>query len=300
MRNNHPVRVLAVLSAMMLILGLITVPASADAATGSMTGPVYGLLNPDTGTYPRLAGVVVTVVPADNENVPVATATTGPTGWYTIDGLAPGTYKVHFAGDPDLYKPQWFSGADSFAEATAVTIYAGVRRDGVGTYLGDATTSIAGSVSGPYDAQAGTYPTRRRRDREPAPGDRRERDSGEGGDDGRRRVLLHVCRPSRPVQGARRPRRPRPGGTTLVGRHDLRRGGERHDQSGDALRLGLRLLSAHHRLPLGQGRRALQFGDGRLRWDGGPLPGGRRERPPGGERDHRRGRDLRDPGHSAG
>ena len=42
------------------------------------------------------------------------------------------------------------------------------------------------------------------------------------------------------------------------------------------------------------------FGDGCLRRNGGGRPGGRRERRPGGDRDHCRGRDLRDPGHSAG
>ncbi len=159
MRHHHLGRILVVLSASLLVLGLITVPASAaaDAATGSMTGPVYGHLDPQTDTFPKLSGVVVTVLPANDENAPpVGTATTDATGRYRIDGIPPGDYKVHFAGNPDLYRPGWFGGDDSFATATPVTIYAGVLRDGVGTYLQDATTSIAGWVSGPYDAQIQT------------------------------------------------------------------------------------------------------------------------------------------------
>ena len=102
---------------------------------------------------------MVTVVPANDENAPpVGTATTDATGRYRIDGIPPGDYKVHFAGNPDLYRPGWFGGDGSFATATPVTIYAGVLRDGVGTYLQDATTSITGGVSGPYDAQTQTTP----------------------------------------------------------------------------------------------------------------------------------------------
>src|SRR6478752_572536 len=118
MRTRYIARVLAVLSTALLLLGLIAIPAGADAATGSMTGPVYGHLDPQTGTFPRLSGVVVTVVPANNENAPpVGTATTDATGWYRIDGIPPGDYKVHFAGNPALYRPGWFGGGEenSFA-----------------------------------------------------------------------------------------------------------------------------------------------------------------------------------------
>ena len=107
MRTKYVARVLAVLSTALLLLGLIAIPASADAATGSMTGPVYGHLDPQTDTFPKLSGVVVTVVPANDENAPpVGTATTDATGWYRIDGIPPGDYKVHFAGNPDLYRPE--------------------------------------------------------------------------------------------------------------------------------------------------------------------------------------------------
>ena len=81
MRTKYVARVLAVLSTALLLLGLIAIPASADAATGSMTGPVYGHLDPQTDTFPKLSGVVVTVVPANDENAPpVGTATTDATG----------------------------------------------------------------------------------------------------------------------------------------------------------------------------------------------------------------------------
>ncbi len=157
MRTRYIARVLAVLSTALLLLGLIAIPAGADPVTGSMTGPVYGHLDPQTNTFPKLSGVVVTVVPANDENAPpVGTATTDATGWYRIDGIPPGDYNVHFAGNPDLYRPGWFGTDGSFATATPVTIYAGVLRTGVGTYLQDATTSIAGWVSGPYDPQIQT------------------------------------------------------------------------------------------------------------------------------------------------
>src|SRR6478609_4751488 len=157
MRTRYIARVLAVLSTALLLLGLIAIPAGADPVTGSMTGPVYGHLDPQTNTFPKLSGVVVTVVPSNDENAaPVGTATTDATGWYRIDGIPPGDYNVHFAGNPDLYRPGWFGTDGSFATATPVTIYAGVLRTGVGTYLQDATTSIAGWVSGPYDPQIQT------------------------------------------------------------------------------------------------------------------------------------------------
>src|SRR5438046_1376342 len=132
MRATYLARVLPVLSTALLLLGLVALPAGADSATGSMSGRVYGPTDPQAGAHPPLAGVVVTVVRANDENAPpVATATSGAIGEYTVDGLPPGTYKVHFAGDPELYQPDWYSGATSFATATPVTIFAGLRRDGV-------------------------------------------------------------------------------------------------------------------------------------------------------------------------
>ena len=49
----------------------------------------------------RLPGVTVELVPANSDTeVPVAAATTGADGGYTVTGIAPGEYKVYFRADP--------------------------------------------------------------------------------------------------------------------------------------------------------------------------------------------------------
>src|SRR6185312_1719326 len=49
----------------------------------------------------RLPGVAVELVPADDDTPdPVAVATTGADGGYTVTGIAPGEYRVYFRADP--------------------------------------------------------------------------------------------------------------------------------------------------------------------------------------------------------
>ena len=138
----------AVLAAFALVLLGVAAPASAVEDT-SVAGTVYG--PPEDGSYVPLAGATVTVHPAGSEGTVAATATTSAGGTYLVEGLAPGDYKVRFAGDASLHQPQWYGGS-SFDSAYVVTIAPGTHLTFIDAYLLDATTSIAGTVRGPDSA----------------------------------------------------------------------------------------------------------------------------------------------------
>ena len=91
----------------------------------------------------RLPGVTVELVPADSDTeVPVAAATTGADGGYTITGIAPGEYKVYFRADPLRYVSEWWRSGET------LTVDLGDRPSEVIAFLQDATSSLAGVVTG--------------------------------------------------------------------------------------------------------------------------------------------------------
>ena len=61
---------------------------------------------------------------------------------YTITGIAPGEYKVYFRADPLRYVSEWWRGGES------LTVDLGDRPSEVIAFLQDATSSLAGVVTG--------------------------------------------------------------------------------------------------------------------------------------------------------
>lgn len=102
-------------------------------------GAIQGVVKNTEG-----AGVGGICVTASTSYFPGGTATTSPTGFYRIENVKPGSYKVHFKDcDGDTYYPQFFNGADTEAAAAPVTVQSGKTTFKIG-----ATMAPGGFVSG--------------------------------------------------------------------------------------------------------------------------------------------------------
>ncbi len=124
-----------------MVLGVISAPSAAAADDASISGTVRSW---QAGT--PLGGVTVRAYLTPNVTTAVGTATTAGDGSYSFTGLAAGTYKVRFNGDPDLYREQWYFFEDDAGAASPIALGAGDQDTGIDGYLPDATTSISGTV----------------------------------------------------------------------------------------------------------------------------------------------------------
>jgi hypothetical protein len=99
----------------------------------------------------------------------VTTGQTSITGFYRINGLHAGLYKLHFTDcDPDVHVPEWYSDQTSLASATTVTTTAGqvsTANEQVALSIADAPTNVTASggdakatVSWTAPAYTGTSP----------------------------------------------------------------------------------------------------------------------------------------------
>jgi hypothetical protein len=128
--------------AVTVVDGATTTGIDAQLHAGArITGTVTDAASP---AHP-LGDVVVTLYDAASGNAITTTATDGA-GGYEFDGLAGGgTYKVGFDTGPGgaNYVPQFFDGASTLADATVLTLTAGMTRPGV-----DAHLAGGGQISG--------------------------------------------------------------------------------------------------------------------------------------------------------
>jgi hypothetical protein len=130
--------------------GASTGPIDATlAAGGEISGTVY-----KPGGAVGAPGVEVAVYESSSENKFVGSATTTDNGTYTVAGLPTGSYDVRFtaleseypAGE---YAPQYYDGASTLAEATAVAVTAGADKSPI-----NATLAAPGAIAGKVTAAA--------------------------------------------------------------------------------------------------------------------------------------------------
>lgn len=123
--------------------------APASAAPGSISGKVTAASggNPVEGAY------VCVLNAASQASEECAFTTAG--GEYTIPGLEPGEYKVHF--EPGYSSGgligQYYDEASSFATATVIELAGGEERTGI-----DAALAEGGKISGTVTAAASGEP----------------------------------------------------------------------------------------------------------------------------------------------
>ena len=108
---------------------------------------------PPTNTNTDLArnyGAITGTVRRSSDNLPIPDAwvlaigpsglaggaVVGPTGAYTIDGLAPGTYRVTFVDPIGLRPQEYWNNATSFAGATTINVTAGITASNIDATLG--------------------------------------------------------------------------------------------------------------------------------------------------------------------
>jgi hypothetical protein len=133
----------------------------ADASiSGTVTGP-GGAAVPDTCVEVSLTN------PASEEGneygIPTYEVSTGAGGAYSVDGLNAGTYDVEFLGancygGTQTYVAQYWDGAASLAQATAITLDQGGSASGIDASLstgGQITGTVSTKVSGSSEAVAG-------------------------------------------------------------------------------------------------------------------------------------------------
>ncbi len=118
---------------------------AALAAGGQIEGTVY-----EPGGSVGAADVEATVYNASDEFV--GSAVTAANGTYTVSSLAGGNYEVGFTAlpadyTPGEYAPQYYKGAASLAEATAIIVVAGTPNTGI-----NATLAAPGAISGKVTA----------------------------------------------------------------------------------------------------------------------------------------------------
>ncbi|MHA3837558.1 carboxypeptidase regulatory-like domain-containing protein [Terrabacter sp. AAH1] len=119
--------------------------ASAQLATAS------GLVSAADGSGP-IAGVVVKALTHGSADfTPVATATTGSTGAWTMTDLPPGDYDLQFDASDTAYLSQWWSAATTRDRAGVLSATAGVTLSGL-----DASLTRAATVSGRVVDESGT------------------------------------------------------------------------------------------------------------------------------------------------
>lgn len=111
-------------------------PSGSAPASASISGTVT-----DAASGAPVADASVVVI--DGEGVEAGTARAGSAGGYTVEGLAPGAYRVSVSAAP-TYDPVFWPSAASLAAAEAVTLTAGEVRTGIDAAL--APTASGASV----------------------------------------------------------------------------------------------------------------------------------------------------------
>jgi hypothetical protein len=129
------------LVALLSCVALLVFAPGALAAKG--TAKISGTVTEASGSHNPIDGVEVEAFTATREVV--GSAKTGPSGDYTIEGLAPGSYEVGFyPSQPSLYAPRYYNERASLSEAEAVSIVTeGEERSGI-----DAQLHEGGKITG--------------------------------------------------------------------------------------------------------------------------------------------------------
>ncbi len=107
-------------------------------ALSAITGTVT-----DQRTHQAIQGAEVTAY--DSSGSPVASASTGADGSYTVAGVPPGVYRVGF--EASGYQSQFYSARTSLASADPVTLSSGYTMNGVDAALAPSPGSITGRVT---------------------------------------------------------------------------------------------------------------------------------------------------------
>lgn len=129
MTSKESIRISAALA--ITACALLFVPATALAATGSISGTVTA-----ASGGAALKGVEVCAYEVEEEEEE-GCALTSPSGQYTISGLFPGEYKVEFWPHREglNYITQYYNNKSTFATAEAVTVTSGETSSGVNAQL---------------------------------------------------------------------------------------------------------------------------------------------------------------------
>jgi len=129
------------------------VQVAGSAVTASVTLPLAGAVSGTvSGGAPAapVAGVCVEATPKTGRGAPGLAVTDGQ-GQYAMTGLAAGSYTILFAPDCAAglggFRPQWFNGQQSEAQATPVGVGPGGTHAGV-----DATLTADGGMAGTVQA----------------------------------------------------------------------------------------------------------------------------------------------------
>jgi len=128
-------------------VGLITTGIDAQLEEG---GALSGRVTDSTGTV----GIYnVNVQIYDLNNYWLNSVSTDSDGYYTLQGLPSGNYKIEFrtSWTPDDYVGEWYNDKDSFENADAVSVTLGQTTTGI-----DAQLAAGGSISGRVTDSTGT------------------------------------------------------------------------------------------------------------------------------------------------
>ncbi|WP_461050906.1 beta strand repeat-containing protein [Terrabacter koreensis] len=115
-------------------------PAAAQPATAS------GQVSAADGSGPVVGVVVKALVHGSADFTPVATATTGSTGSWSMTDLPPGDYDLQFDASDTAYLSQWWSGAASRDTAGILSASAGSTLPGLNASLTRGAT-VSGRVT---------------------------------------------------------------------------------------------------------------------------------------------------------
>jgi hypothetical protein len=107
------------------------------AGGGSISGTVTGADNNP------IAGVSVSPYDSSGNGVPGIWASTDSSGYYSLSGLASGTYYIQFYPSVSGMPPIWYGGATSQQTATPITVTAPDATNGINGQMG-----VGGSISG--------------------------------------------------------------------------------------------------------------------------------------------------------
>lgn len=128
--------------------GAIPKQGGAAAVGGQISGTVHA-----KNTGKGVGRITVQAVRAGRSGpVIVASAATGDDGAYTIEGLLPGTYKLHFLAEG--YTDVWYPAASSLTGAQPVQVAAQANAKGVDTTIDGQAGVITGTVNAGETANA--------------------------------------------------------------------------------------------------------------------------------------------------
>ncbi|WP_139983175.1 carboxypeptidase regulatory-like domain-containing protein [Nocardioides litoris] len=123
----------------------LQVAAASGARQAGGTSGMAGAVSLLTSGAP-VAGVEVSVFAADDTEAPLLTAATADDGTWGVGDLPAGDYKVSFRGAG--FVQLWFPQAVDAADAEAVTLESGARREGLDVTLGGVPATVSGTVAG--------------------------------------------------------------------------------------------------------------------------------------------------------